>query len=359
VAISGLLLLAFLAACANPGPPRPPSLHLPQTVKDLSAQRSGNEVVLRWTTPARTTDGLDIKGSVSAELCREDSPPACTPVARLPVKPAQPGQYTDTLPAALAAGPPSLIAYRVRILNGAGRSAAASSAVYAAAGTAPPPVAGLRATASRSGITLEWQPENVPDAWVELDRVRVSSPTQTAKPQAAKANPLAAEPTAEVRLVRLKTPQQRESADPGGVFDRTAERAATYTYQAQRVRTVTLAGRALELRGEPSPVITVPFADTFPTEPPAALVSVPGEDGSISLSWSPVLDPGLAGYHVYRRPADSSQPFQRLTESPVTTPAFTDTTAARGQRYVYRVTAIDTSGNESQPSNEVTEIATP
>ncbi len=57
-------LAAFLAAgisgCASPGPARPPSLHLPRLATDLTATRTGNDVTLRWTTPDKTTDGLNV-----------------------------------------------------------------------------------------------------------------------------------------------------------------------------------------------------------------------------------------------------------------------------------------------------------
>ena len=42
-----VLTAAALAGCANPGPPRPPSLQLPEMVGDLSAERIGNRVLLQ------------------------------------------------------------------------------------------------------------------------------------------------------------------------------------------------------------------------------------------------------------------------------------------------------------------------
>jgi hypothetical protein len=154
--------------------------------------------------------------------------------------------------------------------------------------------------------------------------------------------------------VRLRTP--KDAPDVGGILDRTARKSETYTFRAQRVRAETLAGHALELRSEPSAVITLHIADIFPPQPPTGLTAVPGEGSTIDLSWQPVADTDLAGYHVHRRAASETD-FQRLTSRPVIGPAFTDTTTVRGQRYVYKVTAIDTTGNESQPSNEVEETA--
>src|SRR5438874_3696192 len=52
----GMLSLAFLAGCGTPGAPQPPSLHLPEPVRDLRASRKGDKVTLTWTQPSETTD---------------------------------------------------------------------------------------------------------------------------------------------------------------------------------------------------------------------------------------------------------------------------------------------------------------
>jgi fibronectin type 3 domain-containing protein len=45
----------------------------------------------------------------------------------------------------------------------------------------------------------------------------------------------------------------------------------------------------------------------------------------------------------------------RLNITPVVGPAYRDQTALAGHRYAYRVTAVDTAGNESVPSADVQE----
>src|SRR6202453_2038290 len=82
--VSATLSISLTLSCASPGPPRPPSLRLPLVVKDLTAERVGDEVHLQWTTPEKTTDKLPIKGALTAEICRDPTPAAspstCTPV---------------------------------------------------------------------------------------------------------------------------------------------------------------------------------------------------------------------------------------------------------------------------------------
>ena len=351
-------LTLILTACASPGPPRPPSLHLADIPTDLTAQRIGDRVLLHWTTPTHTTDGLNVPSPLTAEICREANPTAaptkqpsataCPVVLRLAVTPGA-STGADPLPATLTSDPAAALAYRVRILNPEGRSAGLSKPALAAAGATPPPVAFLHATPSRDGITLEWQPLSSPSV-VELDRALVSASVPKTQPK--KSTPLSA--PAEPTEVHLRTGDQTHSADPGGTVDRTALRGQSYTYSAQRLRTVIINGHSLELRSDLSSPITVNLSDTFPPLTPTGLASVPGP-ASIDLSWQPDTDSDLAGYHVYRRTASGT--FQRLTDIPVLGPAFSDAAAAPGTAYTYRVTAIDNNGNESAPSAEINDTA--
>src|SRR5260370_31049008 len=184
-------LIAFAAGCASPGPPQPPSLNLPEVVKDLTAERVGDVVRLHWTTPEMSTDHLDVKGAMTAEICRitvtapTSQTPACVPIPRMPVQPG-PTQGVEALPSALIVDPATLLAYRVQIFNAKAHSAGLSPEAFAAAGTAPPPVEQLRATATPDGALLEWQPTS-PPATVELDRLPVGPGGVVVKPPPRKA----------------------------------------------------------------------------------------------------------------------------------------------------------------------------
>jgi hypothetical protein len=138
---------------------------------------------------------------------------------------------------------------------------------------------------------------------------------------------------------------------------------ATYRYTARRVSTVSLGGHTLELRSAVSPPVTLAMRDTFPPAVPSGLEAVPGgataADRSIDLSWTPDTDADLAGYFVYRQEVDPqgqvTGTVTRLNITPVVGPAYRDQTALAGHRYAYRVTAVDTAGNESVPSADVQE----
>lgn len=92
-------------------------------------------------------------------------------------------------------------------------------------------------------------------------------------------------------------------------------------------------------------------ADTVPPAPPTN-VSGRGARGQIVVSWAPSASRDVRGYYVYR--GDDSTRLVRLTSAPHVGRTFTDSaTSARGLRpgatYVVRVTAVDSTLNESAP----------
>jgi hypothetical protein len=357
-------------------------------VNDLTAERVGDVVQLHWTTPERTTDHIDIKGPMTAEVCRTtvssaQPPAACIPVARLAVQPGS-THAEEGLPPTLTVDPPSLLAYRVQILNAHGRSAGSSPEVLVASGAAPAIVDQLRATPTADGAVLEWEKKNTA-AVVELDRLPVNSdgtvvapvpPKTTSKasskspikkqagaPKHAPASTTKVLQTAPPAPTEVKLRTPAELADAGGTVDHTAKMGESYRYTARRVRTVSLGGHTLELRSFASAPVAVVMRNTFPPHAPAGLEAVPGgataADRSIDLSWTPNTDADLAGYIVYRQEIDSkgvaAGTAARLNPTPVVGPAYRDQTAAAGRRYAYFVTAVNTAGNESAPSNTVQE----
>jgi len=398
-----LILLStalFCAGCANPGPPKPPSLDLPQPVKDLSAERAGDRVELRWTTPSRTTDDLEVKGSMTAEVCRETDPSSstprarravCTPVQRISVVPG-PSEVADTLPPSLLAEPVRLIAYRIQIFNAAGRSAGDSTtAAYAAAGQAPPDVERLQAMAAEQGAILEWQSIGSPGSnatdVIDLKRLdltmppaeRKTKPSTSASP--GKNKPVQAKHAdAQPKHTDAEAPNEAHlravdaitgaKANTAGTVDTTAQMGNTYTYSAQRVRAVTIGSHELEMKSSRSNAVTLAMRDTFPPNPPSGLETISGTAAAstaaayagpyVDLSWEPNSEPDLAGYRVYRqlaRPDGSAQgPLARLTALPIAVPAYRDVAVRAGQGYIYSVTAVDAAGNESAPSAKALEV---
>lgn len=91
--------------------------------------------------------------------------------------------------------------------------------------------------------------------------------------------------------------------------------------------------------------LTAPAAPTTPAPTPAT--------GTVSLAWSYGAEADLAGYEVFRSPI-AGGPYVKLTTALLDRPAFTDRSAPPGVPSFYVVRAVDSSGNESDPSSEIT-----
>jgi hypothetical protein len=74
---------------------------------------------------------------------------------------------------------------------------------------------------------------------------------------------------------------------------------------------------------------------------------------SISLVWLPNAESDLAGYYVYR--SGEEHHYQKLTQERITTASYTDSSVEKGKTYYFRIKAVDTSGNESDYSEEVSD----
>ena len=355
VAIASALLLA---GCGTPGAPMPPSLNLPDIVSDLSATRAGNQVTLTWTMPKRNTDKLLLKDNVTVRVCRKEGAGTCDMAGNdLQLAPGVDGSFTDTLPAALAAGPPRPLSYFVELRNRNGRSSGLSNAAQVLAGQAPAPVTGLSAEMRKPGVALRWKADvdqASPTTAVRLHRKLLTPPT--AKPREGLLAPQP-EPLEQNLLVDSCGPERREGLC--SALDKRISLGHTYEYRAQRVARVKEDGKTLELDGEFSAPVRVEALDIFPPEIPSGLVAVAtaGENGvapAIDLSWQSVAESDLAGYAVYRLEGEAAWLRISPTE-PIVPPAFHDAQVLPGHTYRYAVSSIDQGGHESARSPETEE----
>lgn len=367
----------MLAGCASPGAPRPPSLQLPQVSRDLTAERSGPQVLLHFSVPSETSEGLPLRSrQIQGRVCRQAGEHGkCQPVQvpqavhplRVPLAGHTPEsvQWVDTLPPELLQGVPHVIGYRLELLNENGRSAGYSAPVFTVSGAAPKEVEDLQAKGTRNGVLLQWT--LVPDGGeVLLQRRQVggAQPTTAAKPRREKRGSSlpgsARSSTTENGTVWLQAePGNRSVAQTmdGGVAD-----GDKYSYVAVRREIVQVSGRSLELRSAPSTPVEIAWKDVYPPPAPQGLTAVgfhlPGptaggtEGFAVDLVWKPVSDLRVTGYIVQRSnvvpDSTTGATLERLTPEPVTTPAFHDSTARPHTSYRYEVTAVDAKGNVSQ-----------
>tara|TARA_Y100000310_G_scaffold24488_1_gene23544 strand:- start:81 stop:4727 length:4647 start_codon:yes stop_codon:yes gene_type:complete len=93
--------------------------------------------------------------------------------------------------------------------------------------------------------------------------------------------------------------------------------------------------------------------DAVAPAPPAGLGFEPQKTG-ITLFWNPGPEDDLAGYHVYRS-GSFAGPFTRITDYPIRGSAtYEDSGLSRDQLYYHKVSAVDSSGNQSPLSETVT-----
>lgn len=394
--MSSLAVAAVLSGCANPGPPRPPSLHLPTPPRDLAAERTGDTVELHFTAPRLSTDKLKLPTkTLRGSFCRQEGKdsPCITPpgaggtfdILDAAGKPAT-VTWRDTLPPALASGQLRRLLYRVELFNEAGRSAGPSDAAYTVAGDAPPMVQQLSAQGSRRGVVLSWKPEPGTAAEVLLRRDNEAPHAPATPRKQASGNPLGlsakradAEDAEGVLWLSAGVATPASPAAPASstmpasrTLDASAQLATPYAYRAARRQTIRLGGRTLELRSELSPPVRITLQPVYASAPPTGLVAAAFSNAAspdskapfaVDLVWQPVDDAEIAGYNVYRQRLDATNapqgPREKLTATPAREPGFHDATAQPSARYRYSVTAIDAHGNESEAAKTVLEPTDP
>jgi Fibronectin type III domain len=343
-------LVCTLVGCGAPAAPAAPSLNLPTPVVNLSAVRIGDSVHLAWTMPTRTTDHLPLRHPITAEICRGVAGGPCTRTGTISLAPGAAATYTDALPSDLSHTPDRLLRYEVALQNHAGKSAGPSNPAYSAAGNSPAPVTGLTGQVRRDGVLLSWNP--VPDPERSM-RFRIERLQLTVlAPQEARNSPLAPSPPSSAQTLVVRG---RNGEDPGHAIDSSALFNQRYRYVVERVPSLDLSGRSVEVQGLPSEAVEVTTTDHFAPAVPQGLVAVADSAaGAIDLSWTPVSDSDLAAYRVYRRDVQGNSPAQRVASVGVET-SFRDTPVQPEHTYAYSVSAVDQSGNESERSPEVEE----
>jgi hypothetical protein len=351
VSALAFLLACMMTGCGAPAAPEPPSLNLPTAVVNLSAVRVADSVHLVWTMPTRTTDRAALKHPITVQVCRMVGSGPCANIASLKVPPGGAGAFTDALQSNLIEGSDRLLRYEVFLRNHAGKSAGPSNIAYSAAGACPAAVTGLTHQVRSDGVLLSWKPVPEPgrSIFFRIERKQLTAP---AAPEEAQHSPLAppAAPTDQTLAVH-----SRDGLDPGHAIDTSALFNQKYSYVLERVATLALSGKTVEVQGPPSEAIEFTTTDIFPPAVPQGLVAVADAAGAaIDLSWLPDSDRDLAGYRIYRRDVKGNLPVRRIASVGVET-SYRDTGVQTEHTYAYSVSAIDQSGNESKQSPEVEE----
>jgi fibronectin type 3 domain-containing protein len=204
--------------------------------------------------------------------------------------------------------------FQIRTVGPLGDRSEPSNTTRIVPRTPPTPPVEIVATPKATGIDLSWKPAEGALGYLVYRR--------------------------DAAVKNYGKPLQAVVAPAVSMTDATAQLGASYIYAVTTVsHRAPLVESAIQSERE------VRYADRYPPPPVTELVAL-AEQGQVRLIWTGSDAPDLAGYRIYRREGGD---LRRLNVEPVATTEFTDTSVASGRTYVYRVVAIDKTGNESTP----------
>jgi hypothetical protein len=124
------------------------------------------------------------------------------------------------------------------------------------------------------------------------------------------------------------------------------------------IRTISLGNASEPVESLDSNIIEIRPEDIFAPSPPSA-ITIAAAPNNLSIFFAVNPETDVAGYKIYRS-TNPNQPrldWTLLTNELLTTNTFQDKNIESGQTYYYYLTAVDKTGNVSEPSEIVSETA--
>ncbi|MEP7212187.1 MAG: hypothetical protein ABI791_03885 [Acidobacteriota bacterium] len=337
--------------CGKRKPPLPPKERVAQRV-EISGFQRGNNVILSWKMPARNAAAGSLLNIARADVYRLTEPLTAPQtlseeefagrsvlVAAIPLQDSdfalKTMSYTDSLQ---FAGQAARLRYAIRFVNSSGQKAAFSNfyLIEPASKVAVAPDS-LTAVLSQERVVLAWQAPaanvdgSMPVNILGYNIYRSLSETEPAK-------------------LLNKTPISDRSYE-----DRFFEFNKSYLYF---VRTVSLGTDGQPVESSESNIFKLNAKDVFAPSAPAA-ITLAATPTTISIFFAINPETDVAGYRIYRStdPSLAKKDWPLLTEELLTANTFQDTHIKTGTIYYYYITAVDKTGNVSEPSDVVSETA--
>lgn len=346
--LTGVLCEAALfLSCASQVPPQPPRVQHPERITDVKVKQVGETLLLSFTPPVLATDGERLTKPLEIKIFRSITPAGQRPQAmgtnlklwltlfssqfpryRQGARIVYPEhlsqqQFNQWLGATLTfAVQPLTRGFRHRPILGQ-QSNVARTVLLDVSG----PVQNLVITPTQNALELHWSPpartltNHLPK---DLSGYRLYRSTTGT-------------PGSYELMARTVHASYKDS---DFVFGQ------PYFYKVQAV----FSSGGMMAESEHSMIADITPRDVFPPAAPSGLTALYAR-GVVDLVWNANTESDLAGYNVYRH--EKNMPAHRINPVLLKTPIFRDSSVAPNQKYLYKVTAVDLSGNESGFSKEV------
>lgn len=352
-----LFALAFganfpLAGCGKRRPPLPPVEGVPQRTELLSGAQRGNQVILSWPAPLRNASSGSVQSIRRIDIYRL----AENPTAPLPLTEEEfatrstligsvtyetfnaAGEniaYVDTLE---LAGEPTRLRYALRYVNAAGQRASFSNflLIEPAAKIAEPPVL-LDSAINESGISFNWK--------APASNIDGSTPVNLLGYNVYRIE--------QAQNEISQTPLNSALVNGTNYVDKNFRFGEKYSYI---LRSVSLGTGGTQVESLNSNAVAVEPRDVFRPSAPAD-IRINAAPGRISIFFPANPERDVAGYNIYRS-TEAALPVERwtkLNDALLTRTTFQDETVENGKTYFYYLTAVDTAGNTSAPSEVVSD----
>ncbi len=353
LSVFGFLLISLLSvSCGKRRPPQPPIERIPQRTEALSGFQRGSQIILSWPAPRRNAADSSVqsirrvdvyrlaeKVTAPLPLTEEEFGARSTLVGSVEYQDIRLGldvlKYTDTLQ---LAGEPVRLRYAVRYVNASGQRAAFSNflLIEPSARIAQPP-SNLEAKTTEPGIVVTWQaPASNIDGTTPINVLGYNLYRTAAS-------------AADVEPAPINSALISET----NYTDKTFRFGDQYTYF---VRAVSLGSGGNQVESLDSNNFNVSAKDIYAPSAPSS-ITIAAAPGRLSLFFPANTESDVVGYNVYRSldPELSKDKWSKLNGELLTRTTYQDEKVEPGKKYYYYLTAVDSSGNVSAPSEVVSE----
>ena len=343
------LILCLSASCGKRRPPLPPTENVPQRTELLSGVQRGNQVILSWPAPRRNAPEGSVQSIRRIDIYRvsestddplplteEEFASRATLIGSVPFssigRAMEDLTYVDTL----TLNEPVRLRYALRYVNATGQRASFSNflLIEPATRVSQPPVLLAVTNESENVIKVRWQtpPANVDN----------STPVNLLGYNIYRTDRSQNEPA--------QTPLNSEVLTATEFNDQTFKFGEEYVYL---VRAVSLGTGGAQVESLNSNALNIAPRDTFPPSAPQDIsTAATAAPRRVSLFFPANPERDVAGYNIYRS-TDANAPketWTKLNRSLLERTTYQDDAVESGTTYYYYLTAVDTAGNTSQPS---------